>query len=152
MRRRGVRSVVETKVEERGVAFSTAGALGLIQVADELAEVDRIGCPFRFGLEGKGQYGVRRDESSGGVVWRGGCLFDPLEQGRKWVRWSCLATKNERVAALAAGSNADVLITSKPVHEDSEGREEDCEGRGRDRVTGALEDKLDERKLRFCVN
>jgi len=58
VRGRGVRSVVETKVEERSVAFSTAGALGLTQVADELAEVHRIGSPFRFGLEEKGQYGV----------------------------------------------------------------------------------------------
>jgi len=87
-----------------------------------------------------------------GACFWGECLFDPLEQGRKWVRWSSLATKNERVAAFAARSNADVLIASKSVHEDNEGREEDGEGRGGDGVTGALEDKLDERKLRFRVN
>ena len=146
MRRRSVRSVVETKVEERIVAVCTAGVLGLVQVADELAKVHGIGSPFRFGLEEKGQYEEMSDPRGGA------CLFDPLEQDRKRVRRNCFAAKNERVPAFATSANADVLITSKPMHEDNEGGEEDGEGRGRDGVAGALKDKLDERKLRFRVN
>jgi hypothetical protein len=83
---------------------------------------------------------------------RGEYLFDPLEKGGEGVGGGCLAAKDEGVAALAACANANVFVASQAVDEDDEGGEEDGEGRRRERVPAALEDKLDKRKLRLRVN
>lgn len=84
-------------------------------------------------------------------MW-GECLFDSLEKGRERIGGGCLAAKDEGVAALAACANANVFVTSKAVDEDDEGGEEDGEGRRREGVPAALEDKLDERKLSLRVD